>query len=222
MPPPQFFYAHTDVPVRRLAQEVVGPSAHFTASSVGSEGIDAEVSVLANLGEPLVDKGGKDWARIGDAVHTYLGLPLASLPEATASEAAERILDRWNAGTVLSAEVLVEIGRRWTEWIDTTFPDAEVLTEQPIAWRNDGEQVMEGWIDTLLKLPTGDHVLVDHKTYPGTDPISHIRENYLGQLETYSQALERATNRRAPRLIVHLPLLGTIAEVKVTGLSSWI
>ncbi|WP_193084616.1 UvrD-helicase domain-containing protein [Brevibacterium aurantiacum] len=222
VPPPQSFYSHTDVPVRRLAQEVIGPPAHFTASSVGSEGIDAEVSFLANLGEPLVDKGRKDWDRIGDAVHAYLGLPLASLSEATVSEAAERILDRWNAGTVLSAEVLAEIGRRWTAWIEATFPGAEVLTEQPIAWRNENDQAMEGWIDVLLKLPNGDHILVDHKTYPGTDPIGHIRENYLGQLATYSYSLERATNRRAPRLIVHLPLVGTIAEVKVTGLSSWI
>lgn len=222
VPPPQSFYSHTDVPVRRLAQEVIGPPAHFTASSVGSEGIDAEVSFLANLGEPLVDKGGKDWDRIGDAVHAYLGLPLASLSEATVSEAAERILDRWNAGTVLSADVLAEIGRRWTAWIEATFPGAEVLTEQPIAWRNENDQAMEGWIDVLLKLPNGDHILVDHKTYPGTDPIGHIRENYLGQLATYSYSLERATNRRAPRLIVHLPLVGTIAEVKVTGLSSWI
>ncbi|MGO1623409.1 PD-(D/E)XK nuclease family protein, partial [Flaviflexus sp.] len=220
-PSRQSFYAHTDAPVRRLAQEVVGPPAHLTASSVGSDGIDAEVSVLANLGEPFVDKGGKDWDRIGDAVHAYLGLPLASLPEKTVREVGERIIDRWNAGTVLSAEVLVEIGRRWTAWIEATFPGAEVLTEQPIAWRNDGDQVMEGWIDALLKLPNGEHVLVDHKTYPGTDPIGHVRENYLGQLAVYSCALESATNCRAPRLIVHLPLLGTIAEVKVTGLSSW-
>lgn len=199
--------------MRRLAQEVVGPPARFTASSVGSEGIDAEVSVLANLGEPLVDKGGKDWDRIGDAVHAYLGLPLASLSEAIASEAAERILDRWNAGTVLSAEVLVEIGRRWTAWIEATFPGAEVLTEQPIAWRNDDDQVMEGWIDALLKLPNGEHVLVDHKSYPGTDPIGHVCENYLGQLETYSQALEATIGSRPSRVLIHLPSRGIIMEV---------
>ena len=213
VPPPQSFYSHTDVPVRRLAQEVIGPPAHFTASSVGSEGIDAEVSFLANLGEPLVDKGGKDWDRIGDAVHAYLGLPLASLSEATVSEAAERILDRWNAGTVLSAEVLAEIGRRWTAWIEATFPGAEVLTEQPIAWRNENDQAMEGWIDVLLKLPNGDHILVDHKTYPGTDPIGHIRENYLGQLATYSRAIAPSVGRPS-QVLVHMPLLSTVIAVR--------
>ncbi|GAA1560918.1 UvrD-helicase domain-containing protein [Brevibacterium picturae] len=217
VPPPHSFYAHTDVPVRRLAQEVVGPPAHFTASSVGSEGIEAEVSVLANLGEPLVDKGGKDWDRIGDAVHAYLGLPLASLTEAAAGEAAERILDRWNVGTVLSAEMLVEIGRRWTGWIEATFPGAEVLTEQPIAWRNENDQVMEGWIDALLKLPNGEHVLVDHKSYPGTDPIGHVRENYLGQLGTYRRALQSSGRTVASSMLSHLPLRGTIVGISSSG-----
>src|SRR5699024_12390386 len=119
------FYAHTDIPMRRLTKGAGGLPARFTASGVGSEGIDAEVSVVAELGEPLVDKGGKDWNLIGDAVHAYLGLPLSSLTEEMAKDAAERIVQRWNAGTVLSAETLVEIGRRWTEWIHRTFPGAE-------------------------------------------------------------------------------------------------
>src|SRR5699024_11066251 len=180
------FYAHTDIPMRRPAKEATGLPARFTASIVGSEGIDAEVSVVANLGEPLVDKGGKDWDLVGDAVHAYLGLPLSSLTEEMAKDVAERIVHRWNAETVLSAEMLVEMGRRWIEWIDTTFPGAKVLNEQPIVWCNEAGQVMEGWIDTLLNLPNGQHVLVDHKTYPGTDPIGHVRENYLGQLAIYA------------------------------------
>src|SRR5699024_7095239 len=81
------FYAHTDIPMRRLTMGAVGLPARFTASSVGSDGIDAEVSVVANLGEPLVDKGGKDWDLIGDAVHAYLGLPLSSLSEEMAKDA---------------------------------------------------------------------------------------------------------------------------------------
>ncbi|SDS99063.1 ATP-dependent exoDNAse (exonuclease V) beta subunit (contains helicase and exonuclease domains) [Brevibacterium sandarakinum] len=207
------FFAHTDIAMRRPFKGAAGIPSRFTASSVESEGIDADVSVFARLGEPLVGKGGKDWDRIGDAVHAYLGLPLSSLTEETAKDAAERILHRWNAGTVLSAKSLVEIGRRWTEWIDTTFPGAEVLTEQPIVWRNEAGQVMEGWIDTLLNLPNGDCVLVDHKTYPGTNPIGHIRENYLGQLATYVQALEGTTGRCRSQVLIHLPLLGEIVEV---------
>ena len=204
------FYAHTDIAMRRPLKGIVGLPARFTASSVESEGIKAAVSVFAHLGEPLVDKGGKDWDLVGDAVHAYLGLPLWSLTTETAKDAAERILHRWNAGTVLSTEMLVEIGRRWTEWINATFPGAEVLTEQPIAWQNEFGQEVEGWIDTLLQLPNGDYVLVDHKTYPGADPIRHIRENYLGQLSVYEHAMKPLARGYSPRVLVHLPLSGMV------------
>src|SRR5699024_6756913 len=211
------FYAHTDIPMRRPAKETTELPARFTASSVGSEGIDAEVSVVANLGEPLVDKGGKDWDLVGDAAHAYLGLPLSSLTDEMAKDVAERIVQRWNAGTVLSTELLVEIGRRWTEWIDVTFPGAEVLTEQPIVWRNEAGQVMEGWIDTLLKLSNCQLVVVDHKTYPGHDMTSHIRENYLGQLAIYAEALEGPAGSRPSQVLVHLPLLGEIVGIRVAS-----
>lgn len=212
--PRRSFFALTDIPMRQAAKGTARLPARFTASSVSSEGIDAEVSVFASLGEPLVDKGGKDWNLIGDAVHAYLGLPLSSLTEETAKDAADRILHRWNASTLLSAKTLVEIGCRWTEWIDTTFPGAEVLTEQPIVWRNEAGQLMEGWIDTLLKLPNGEHVLVDHKAYPGADPIEHIRRNYLGQLETYASAVEFGSGRWPTRIFVHLPVRGTVVELR--------
>ena len=174
------------------------------------------MALIADLGEPLVANGGKDWDRIGDAVHAYLGLPLSKLAHEAAAEAAERILSRWDAGRVLTTETLTEVGRRWTGWIASTYPDAEVVTESPIAWRNDDGQVMEGWIDARVVLPNGEHILVDHKSYPGTDPIGHIRENYLGQLEVYTQALHDTFGRLPEQVLIHLPLLGAIAEVRLS------
>ncbi|MGO2943466.1 MAG: UvrD-helicase domain-containing protein [Brevibacterium aurantiacum] len=210
------FFARTDVPMRAPVADAPILPAHFTPSSVPSEGIDEQVSIVATLGEPLVEKGGKDWDRVGDAVHAFLGLPLAALPEVARRTAAERILVRWDPAGILSVEVLIELGRRWTEWIGATFPGAEVVTESPIAWRNDDAQVMQGWIDTRILLPNGEHILVDHKSYPGTDPIGHIRDNYLGQLSVYSQALQTTHGTPPHQMLIHLPLLGTVAEVRLT------
>src|SRR5699024_4541807 len=98
-------------------------------------------------------------------------------------------------------------------WIASTYPDAEVVMEFPITWRNDDGQVMEGWIDARLVLPNGEDILVDHKSYPGADPIGHIRENYLGQLEVYSQALRATVGIIPEQVLIHLPLLGYVAEV---------
>lgn len=39
----------------------------------------------------------------------------------------------------------------------------EVLTKQRIVCHNVESQVMEGRFDTLLKLPNGEHALIEHK-----------------------------------------------------------
>ena len=175
-------YAFTDVPMRRPPVREEFVPARFTASSAASVGIDAEIRVVAPLGEPLIARGGVDWDIVGDAVHSYLGIPHHVMPEEMAREAAERIVERWVVGDVIRADVLVEAGARWARWVEETYPGSEILTEQPIAWRNELHQVMEGWIDTRIMLADGAHVLVDHKSYPGMDPVGHVRENYVGQL----------------------------------------
>ena len=71
--------SRTDVLVRRPAQKTAGLPAHFTASSVASESIDAEASVFADLGEPYIDKGGIDCDTSGDAAPAYLDLLLTIL-----------------------------------------------------------------------------------------------------------------------------------------------
>lgn len=215
--PPRSFFARTDIPVRNSAPTGAGLPARFTASNVPSDGVEADVKILAELGEPLVARGGKDWDRVGDAVHAYLGLPLAKLTDELRGAAAERILSRWDADGVLNADLLIEVGNRWNEWVKTTYPGAEVVTESPIAWRNDGAQVMEGWIDSRILVQNGDNILVDHKSYPGTHPIGHIRDNYLGQLSVYSQALQTTHGTPPQQVLIHLPLLGAVAEVLLTA-----
>lgn len=186
--------------------------ARFTASSVSSDGIDAEVTIVAKLGDPLVENAGKDWDRIGNAVHAYLGLQLTASPDGSKHWAAERLLKRWDAVGLLSSAMLIEVGSRWTEWIDTAFPGAEMITQSPIAWRNDGAQVMEGWIDARIELPIGEHNLVDHKEYP----VKHIRERYLGQLSVYCKALNMREESVPMYLFIRLPLLGFVAELHLS------
>ena len=107
-------------------------------------------------------------------------------------------------------------GQAWAGFLAAELPGAEELTEQPITWWNEDDQVMEGWIDTLLRLPGGEIVLVDHKSYPGEHPVEHVREHYLGQLATYSRAL--AASGLAPsRVLLHLPLRGEVVEVTLHG-----
>ena len=76
----------------------------------------------------------------------------------------------------------------------------------------DNQQSFEGYIDALID--TGETlVIADHKTYAGADPIGRIEEEYLGQMESYREAVQAMTGRPV-RTFIHMPLLGEIYEVK--------
>ena len=203
------------------ASDLVGPrprdahvAARFQASGVGSEGVAGTVSEPRRIGRRLVTGGGPQWERVGEAIHAYLAMPLAHLDDAQRRAAAARLVERWAVARAVEPSVLIEAGEAWAGFLAAELPGAEELTEQPITWWNEDDQVMEGWIDTLLRLPDGQVVLVDHKSYPGDHPVEHVREKYLGQMATYSQALAAAGLAPA-RVLIHLPLRGEVVEVEL-------
>ncbi|GAA4528557.1 UvrD-helicase domain-containing protein [Brachybacterium paraconglomeratum] len=208
--------AATDIPLRPEVPGTARASARFQASAAASDGTLGEVAEPRSIGPVLVRGGGPQWERVGEAVHAYLALPLEHLSPEQRLAAAERLLSRWVVTRTVEARVLLEAGESWSRFVASEFPGAEQLTEQPITWWNEDAQVMEGWIDTLLRLPSGEIVLVDHKAYPGAEPVTHIRERYLGQMATYSRALA-AAGRAPDRILMHLPLRGEIVEIELAA-----
>ncbi|MFQ6484292.1 UvrD-helicase domain-containing protein [Brachybacterium epidermidis] len=187
-------------------------SVRFQASGVASSAELGTVGAPQRIGTPLVSQGAAGWERVGEAVHAYLSLPLDSLTPEQRTQAAQRLVERWAVTRSVGSDALMRAGEAWSAFLEEWFPGAQQLTEQPITWWNQDDQVMEGWIDTLLRLPDGRIVLVDHKTYPGAEPVRHVREHYLGQLDTYSQALAAAGIPPA-QVLIHLPLRGEVLEV---------
>ena len=210
--------AATDLPEATAAGRAAsraddtGLAARFQASGVASQESLGTVGAPQRIGEAIVEHGDRDWDRVGEAVHAYLSLPLPELTPAQRDQAAQRLVSRWAVTRAVGPEALLRAGEAWQTYLEAEFAGAEVLTEQPIAWWNEDDQVMEGWVDTLLRLPSGSHVLVDHKTYPGSDPVSHVRDRYLGQMDTYARALA-AAGARPERILIHLPLRGEVLEV---------
>lgn len=204
-------------------QHESGLAARFAASAVSSAGIDAKVMIHAKLGAPLVGEGGEHRELVGEAVHAYLATPYAQLPRERQLSLARRITERWlGTDPLLKAkvtpEVVVEAGERWHAWSAREFPGHASGTEVPIAWWNDDGQTMEGWIDSLLTLPDGRSIIVDHKTNSRTEPaqiLDYIRREYVGQLATYMNALEERTGQRPEYALVHLPLSGYVVKVEV-------
>jgi len=70
---------------------------------------------------------------------------------------------------------------------------------------------MQGWIDLLVETADG-YVIIDHKSYPGTDNEERVKE-YAPQLRAYKEAVEKATGKPVIELLLHLPVSGLILEI---------
>jgi ATP-dependent exoDNAse (exonuclease V) beta subunit len=186
--------------------------ARLTASSLGSFGFAADVTEAAVLGPQLIAHGAANWDQVGSAIHGYFALPLGEMDDSSRLSAAQRLLDRWGAATAVEPSVVVEAGERMLAFFARHYPGAAVTTEQSVAWRNADNQLMEGWIDLLLETPVG-YVLVDHKSYPGKDPVGHIKDQYIGQMRAYAEAIESITGRPVVETLIHMPALGKVYRI---------
>ncbi|NKX53025.1 UvrD-helicase domain-containing protein [Arthrobacter mobilis] len=184
------------------------PPARIRASKA-SDAPDAAVLEKTHLGERLIEHGAAGWDTVGSAIHTYLGTAYETLSPDAQLGLAKQIIDRWNVGEHVTADLLVTAGGRLAGFLAAAYPGAPLLREVPIGWRNDANQVMEGWIDLLVDTADG-YVLIDHKSYPGTDPAGHIKDRYLGQMAAYREAVLATTGTPVVETLIHLPALGKI------------
>lgn len=69
---------------------------------------------------------------------------------------------------------------------------------------------IQGWIDTLIKTESG-YIVLDHKSYPGRDPLKKARE-YLPQLKVYREAVQQSTGEPVTDTLIHFPVLGLIVR----------
>ncbi|WP_297006193.1 exodeoxyribonuclease V subunit beta [uncultured Corynebacterium sp.] len=181
----------------------------------------ALVREVADLGPALVSGGGPEWNKVGDCIHSYLAAPLDSLDDAVKQQVAARLVTNWGVGAVVTAEQVVECGERWQRFLHESLGATAVDSEVPFTWANADHQRAQGWIDQLVTVAGGGdsgddrQIIVDHKTYPGGDPVGHVRKNYLGQMDVYRQALTDITGTAPARILIHLPLLGSVVEVEL-------
>ncbi len=153
---------------------------------------------------------------LGNAVHAYLGaLPsMQGLPENYRNQVAPRCLQGFGAETLLSATDLVAAGERLRAWIEARYPGAELHSEVPVtAPRNEGGQ-WNGTIDLLLRLPSGEVVVIDHKSSPiRPDQCAPKAATFGGQLAAYRSALE-AQGLTVAGTWIHFPLAAALVRLR--------
>ncbi len=168
-------------------------------------------TTVARSGHRMAIRGKPDMACMGNAVHGYLALQRDGWSRKDRVETAATILKHWGLETVLEAEDLVTAAGHFWTFVDERYPEARAFPEWPVSCRNDRGQRVEGWIDLLLE--TADEiVIIDHKSYPGTDGREQAMR-YTGQLLTYREAVERATGKPVTALLIHLPVSGQVLQL---------
>jgi hypothetical protein len=156
-------------------------------------------------------------AALGNAIHAYLtALPsLHALTRDQRRDVAIRCLRGFGVEALLMPGPLVDMGERFHAWVHTRYPGATWHTEVPLtAPRPEGGQ-WYGSADLVLRLPTGELVIVDHKCGPvRRDHMRAKAVGYAGQLLAYREALSAQEVVKA--VWVHFPLATGIARFEVS------
>ncbi|MBF0282269.1 MAG: UvrD-helicase domain-containing protein, partial [Zetaproteobacteria bacterium] len=194
-----------------LEISAVYPPATFAPSGVGWGDLhedDVEAQIKTRLGDRLNLCSNPKMADFGNAMHGFFGADDVSRDQDSRLSMAENLLKNWGVAGAIRAADMLEASDRLTAWIQSHYPDANMMREWPISMKLSNQQETQGWIDTLLELPDG-YVIIDHKSYPGTETGAKAK-SYAPQLQVYKQAVELATGKPVLEMLIHMPLAGEV------------
>ena len=153
----------------------------------------------------------------GDAIHAFLAADNAGSPEARLAMAS-RILKAYRVLGAVAPETLMAASDALRAWLDADYPGAAWFREWPVWARLTPEcpRLLVGEVDLFLELPDG-FVLVDHKSFPGSERERDRRlvEEYAPQLGWYARALQVALSKPLEAAFVYLPIRGEMAQVEI-------
>jgi ATP-dependent exoDNAse (exonuclease V) beta subunit len=203
------------VPLRSPESAPVHGPRYWSPSEAEAAVPPEAVTLEALFGEPVFPKmEDAEEAALGNAVHTYLtALPsLEDLPANERRQVAARCLQGFGAEALIAADQLVSMGERLSAWVVKTYPGAIWHTEMPVTAPRNGGGQWNGMIDLLLRLSSGEVVVIDHKTSPiRADQCAAKAATFGGQLAAYRAALE-AQGLTVAGTWIHFPLAAAVAQ----------
>jgi ATP-dependent helicase/nuclease subunit A len=151
----------------------------------------------------------------GDAIHAFLAADQGGAQEARLTMAT-RILKAFRVVGAVAPDTLLAASDALRTWLDARYPGATWYREWPVRARLGGltPRLVVGDVDLFLELPDG-FVLVDHKSFPGSERERDRRlvEEYAPQLGWYARVLADALKKPMKAAFVHLPIRGEMAQI---------
>ncbi len=135
-------------------------------------------------------------ARCGTCIHHIFA---AYDPEGDRKEMVEmagRIIEGMGlAGELPSPESVISSAAQFFDWLKRECGDGTPLCELPVVMRQDDGTIIRGEMDLVWELSNGKRVLVDYKSFHGSDSLDGItahavQQGYPSQLKAYKDTLE--------------------------------
>jgi ATP-dependent helicase/nuclease subunit A len=204
-------------PVRWFVQIPVSQTKlpKFVLPSLAGDASGTVVETAA-VGEGLILQGRVEPTALGTALHACIA---ASAARELAVADFSEILERMGVRKIIAGEVLHRQVGTLFEWLRARWPGAIAHVEVPIESVLPTGQTLKGQIDLLLELPDR-WVLVDHKsTRAKGGDWSSVASEYAGQLQAYSEAVQKATSKPVSEHWLYSPLAGQAVRVEIRELA---
>lgn len=189
------------------------PALFYPSRATVAPGSDYVVVSRHKLGGRIALGSTSEIEVVGEVCHRFLAADKYESTRQERIETALRLLSRWKVDS-FEAESLVGMSDRLKTFVDNHISfRSRWRREWPVRMKL-GDQKLTGWVDLLMDSPEG-FIVIDHKSFPG--PFEQWESKALGyapQLALYKKAVETATGRPVLKMMVHMPVIGWVFEIR--------
>lgn len=188
----------------------------FIAPSKTGLQTKGKVELVATRGERIPLRGNPDMGEVGNCIHNIYAACTGD--EAHDVQTAQQMIAAFHFEKVLPDAKAIIVARQYLiQWL-TEKHGTCISQYHELAFTHEvGDQIVRGSMDLVWETDKG-CVLVDFKTFPGTEAIVteddnvHYAGNYKPQFDCYHAALE-AAGKKVIAEYVYYPVNGMIVEM---------